>query len=411
MFHRTVQAISPGEPGRRPTKQVQRGRVILLYVAIAAGVRRERAMSSAGPTLPASQHLPGARPIRAGAWLPLLVIIVAAVSAPAAVLGATPPGTTGGSGIVPEPSLLSVLIEAGTRLLAIALPLGLVIGLAFLVARVGGPAVARSSTGGETPGSQPGSNLARAVALIVAVIAGVGGVLAGRAIANLWGVGGLGINDGAVLLILVVMAVVGLALIGLIATAIRHGQVSLAIGTILATSGLLAAGTFGGNATTAATGGLRPPAPVVLESAGEASLTMPAGVPPFAAHDHGRATCSSVPDGRTVGTVTALELGKLGSGTLRATLTLPAQASSAATAEFWIDGADVPEGWTQPFWTGSVLVTGLGPGQASGRLNFAGLARETDPNVLKGGSPAPTSAVSNWPVTITGVVSWTCQPW
>jgi hypothetical protein len=247
--------------------------------------------------------------------------------------------------------------------------------------------------------------------VVLAVGAGVVGIIVGRQIAYLPTIFEFGSLDAAILTVLVGTAVVGLASIGLIARKIRHGHVNLAIGTILASAGLLALGALGGDATAAATGGLGPPEPVVLESAGEASLAMPAGAVPFVAHDRGRATCSSVPDGRNVETVTALELGKLGPGTLRATLTLPAGASDAAKAEFWIDGADIPDGSTQPFWTGSVVVTGMGTDQASGRLTLDGLAREIDPNVLKGGAPAATSDGSNWPATIAGVMSWTCQPW
>jgi hypothetical protein len=150
--------------------------------------------------------------------------------------------------------------------------------------------------------------------------------------------------------------------------------------------------------------------PVVLHAPATITLAMPADVGPFVARSDGGATCDSVPDGRTVATVTGLELGTVRSGTLRGTVTWSAEGSASATAEFWIDGGSLPEGAYQPFWGGPVQVVDGGADGGVGHVAFVGLKREADPSVKPGGNPA-SPAGDGWPGTLSGTVSWTCQPW
>jgi hypothetical protein len=129
------------------------------------------------------------------------------------------------------------------------------------------------------------------------------------------------------------------------------------------------------------------------------------------ARDDGRVDCRSVPDGALVAELSALDLGELEAGILRASLSLGAQAADAASVEFWIDGGDLAEGAIQPFWTGPVEVTGLSAGGANGTVTFAGLARELD---QKPGDPAAQAVepvTSGLPATMSGTLSWTCRPW
>lgn len=366
-------------------------------------------MSSVRPVR-ATTHRPlAARSILGAARLACPMAIAATIATTASVFGDTPPGTTGGE--EPEVSLLSHLLDIAAPVAAIAVALGVVIGLGFVVARIGGPAVAPSSGAGSAEPN--GSRSAIGTTLSVLVVAGacVIGVLVGRAIAYQASVGGLGGALGVGFLsFLLIVTVVGLAAVGLVATKVRHGHISRAIGTILAAAGLLTAGAIGGHATAAAFGGLHHE-PVVLEATGQTRFELQAGTMPFVTRDGGRAVCRSVPDGRNVADVTALELGELGSGTVRATLTLPVQASDVATAEFWIDGGDLPEGSIQPFWRGSVQITESGADNASGKLTFKGLDRSSGGALPKPASSDPTSGASDWPSTLSGALSWTCQPW
>lgn len=296
-------------------------------------------------------------------------------------------------------------------LAALVAALGVVIGLAFAVARIGSPPVGPASASGPAEPKRPRSAIGMSLSVLVAAGACILGVLAGRAIAYQRSLGGLGeFVDAVVLTFLVILGVVGLVLIGLFATKIRHGQISRAIATTLAAAGLLAAGTVGGNATSSASGGLYHQ-PVVLEAAGQTHFELEPVVVPFVAKDPGRAACSSVPDGRTVAAITALELGKLGSGTLRATLSLTAQAPDRATAEFFIDGADLQEGSIAPSWSGSVKVTEIGVDGASGKLTFSGLEVSNPAAKPDSGSSAVRSTAPGWPASLSGSLSWTCQPW
>jgi len=151
------------------------------------------------------------------------------------------------------------------------------------------------------------------------------------------------------------------------------------------------------------------PAPVVLDAAAVTQADLKGGTLPFVSKDGGAGTCTSWPDTRRVESVYSSDLGKLGTGTMRATLTIPMGGSGLTTAELWIDGANIPEGVFQPFWTGSARITESGAGAVSGTMTFSALKLEVDA-VLKPGQSAPAE-VADWPATLSGAISWECGPW
>jgi hypothetical protein len=304
----------------------------------------------------------------------------------------------------PEVSPLVGLLGVAAPLAGIGIAILVVIGLAILVARIGGPAV----DAGERPRSRPAA--ARTAFVIVAVLAVVIGVLVGRAIAYEASHGGFGAIGAAVLAMLLAALVVGMALIGLVATKIRHGQVSRAIATILSASALLALSAVGGGVTARATGGTYQD-PIVLEATGEVTVALDAGPLPFVPTVLGQADCRSAPDGRTVVDISARDLGELGSWTLRASVSLPTSTSEPARAAFFIDAGDLPEGSVQPFWSGHVLLASISADQASGHLAFDGLGQEIDPKMPAPESPAAVAAAEPWPATISGQLTWSCRPW
>jgi hypothetical protein len=153
------------------------------------------------------------------------------------------------------------------------------------------------------------------------------------------------------------------------------------------------------------------PTPVVLEATGVTHLQMPVGPMPFVAKDGGPADCRSGPDSRAVAGVTALDLGELGSGTLRAMVALPGPEDASASVEMFIDGGDLPEGTYQPFWSGPVKVTTSKSQGATGTLTFHALPLEPDPGQAKAGETGPPADTGGWPATISGTLSWSCGPW
>jgi hypothetical protein len=242
--------------------------------------------------------------------------------------------------------------------------------------------------------------LRRAIVLVAAVVIGV---LAGREIAYERSLPGLsGVLGGIIPMFLLGVAIVGLLAVALVATLIRRGHVSRAVVTLVATAGMLTSGAFGGAASAGATGAVHRE-PVVLQAAGEAHVELDGVRLPFDAVDRSPVECESVPDGVAVAAVTASALGELGPATLRASVSVPALGPGASRADFWIDAGDLADGATQPYWSGSVLVLEMARDGTSGRLAFDGLAHPIDEKL----PPADAS----WPATISGQLSWSCQPW
>ena len=363
-------------------------------------------MSSARPVEPRSRGpLPGfaARRTARCSWFAL---IAAVLTMPGSVWAATPE-VPGGSTGEPQTDLLGQLFGFVVPLVAVAIAVGVLVGIAMLVARIGGRTATAAPASEASPRARTRSLLGRGVSVLIAIAAIVLGIYLGRAIAYYGSLGDLGgVLAVGVLGFILVAPIVGLVLIGLIATKLRHGKPNLAIWTILAAGGLLAVGGIGGKLTAGATGGLYQ-APLVLSATGETHADLTGGTMPFVKREGGRADCRSVSNGRTVAMVTALEVGRLGSGDMRATLSLAGTGSDGATAEFWI--ADVADGTVQPFWRGYVQVIESRADGASGRLTFD-LQRTEDIPPKGDATPAP-AATSAWPPTISGTLSWICQPW
>ena len=336
--------------------------------------------------------------------------IAAYAAGPAGVLAATPTGT--GTEPITGPSIgpFDMLFNVLPALAAIAAGVVVAVLLGTVVAAIGGP-VERASAGG------PAATNGRATPawrrpwfIAIGGAALVIGVLCGRAIAYSASQGGLGVLGAGLLIVLVGAVVVVLCVIAVVATTIRRGHVSRAIVNVFAAAGLLAAGTLGGSATAAATGGLYRTA-VVLEAPGETTLRLDTATLPFATRGGGGATCQSDPDGRTVVGIMALELGELGPGTLRATVSLPLAASEPATAEFFVDAGDLPEGSVPPSWNGRILVSGMSTDRASGRLAFDALPRAAMDKLPEDQSSAAVAMDKVWPATISGEMTWSCQAW
>lgn len=324
---------------------------------------------------------------------------------PGMALAATPEGTTGGSGIVPGPDPMGAVLEILVWVVLIAVSVAILVALGYGVAHIGARRTATEAAGAEQPASRAG----RTTIVLIAAVAAIIGVLVGREIAHAQSVGGFGgIIGAAILTGCVIAAVIALVFVGLIATKFRHGHVSSAIASILAAAALLTVGTIGGGAAASAFGGLYHE-PVILEARGTTTIAMRSGGDAFVARDGGVAWCHSTPDGRAVGSLTALELGELGPGTLRADLDFWGPRPDQARGTFFIDGADIPDGASQPSWNATIVITGTAPDGASGSLTFDARAQAGDGKDPGGSVGAPATAA--WPATIAGTISWACGSW
>jgi hypothetical protein len=324
--------------------------------------------------------------------------VAAVVASPVSVLAATPTRAPGEPIVDPAVDPASPLIGILTAAGGIVIAIGFLIIMARLLAGIGGSA-ARATPVWRRPWF-----------LAVSGVALVIGILGGRAIAYAASQGGLSIIGAGVVAMLIGAVVIALLVIGIVAIRFRHGDVSRAIATVLAAAGLLGAGSIGGAATASATGGVYRD-PIVLEASGTTDLRLDVTVPRFVARSGGHADCRSNPDGRVVVDITALDLGELGPGTMRAMVSLPHDASEPR-AEFFVDAGDLPEGSVPPTWSGRVLVTDMGADHAAGRLAFDGLPLLVPDKLPPEGQSSAATAVGNaWPASISGEMTWSCQPW
>jgi len=84
-----------------------------------------------------------------------------------------------------------------------------------------------------------------------------------------------------------------------------------------------------------------------------------------------------------------------------------ADGPDAGRVELWIDGGDLPEGASQPFWLGSAEIT---RSDGAGQATFIDVGREGDP-APEPGSDAKDISADRWPASLSGTLSWSCQPW
>ena len=337
------------------------------------------------------------------AWLAGLVAILAL---PASVLADAV--RTGDPNVPVDPGL-GPLLGVLQGVVGLGAAIVVLVGLGVLVGRLGAP-VPTGGTTGSAVASATGSHLGRNLSVLAAAMAAIFGILAGRAIAYEASQGSLHPITAAIYGMLVGVLVVALVVIGVVAIVVRRGHASRAIATVFASAGLLVAGAFGGGLTARASGATYHE-PVVSEAAAEVHVRLAATSVPFAAQDGGQASCRSVPDSRTVSSVSGLDLGELGPGTLRVGFTLGTAGSGTADTELFIDAGDLPEGSPLVSWTGTVAVTTTNADGSAGQLTFSNLALSNPAAKDATGASDPTSALPGWPAMLSGSISWTCQPW
>jgi hypothetical protein len=60
------------------------------------------------------------------------------------------------------------------------------------------------------------------------------------------------------------------------------------------------------------------------------------------------------------------------------------------------------------------VLEAAGTATLAGIATFADIQRESDPASMKGSNPGTDTgsrAPDGWPATLSGALSWTCQPW
>jgi hypothetical protein len=237
------------------------------------------------------------------------------------------------------------------------------------------------------------------IALFVIVVAWlIGGIAVGRGYAWSQSVGGLNAAAGGV--------VFGLAAIAVLVFGLAAAAVERVIGAPRGSGGratraaivALIVGIVAGYATAAATGGTFVE-PIVRESAGTMNAAITSPTATFRPKSASPATCGSIADGDAVESVTALDLGELGDGTLRAFVVI--EAETRVGLELFIDGADVEDGFP-PSWIGAGAVTTRSPDGLAATIAFEDLRVVTDPKL-----PTPAPA---WAGALSGSLRWACEP-
>jgi len=334
-------------------------------------------------------------------------MLVAVLAQPSSVwadaIGTGDPMVAGSPGGIPS------LIGFVAGIAALGLVIATLIALGYGVARIGGPPAPSDGPGTTEPPSAGARFMTRLAGIFLAVAA-TGGFLAGRAAAGASSEGGLSAIFATVYLVFFGGAVVvGLVIVGLAATAFRRGHVSRAIATIFLAAALVVSAAFVGEVTARVTGGL-PHMPLVLRADAGLHVELDASSLSFTPRDGGQAECRSGPDSRTVSDLSGLDLGELGPGTLRVGLTLGSGDPGTASAEFFIDGGDLPEGLPMITWAGTVAATSTGPGSSTGQMTFTALPLSRS-DAKPGLDPSPPSSELAWPSTLSGTLTWTCDAW
>lgn len=255
---------------------------------------------------------------------------------------------------------------------------------------------------GLPPAPPPASNPPNRWPWLLALVPLGVGVFLGYQAAYEASLGGFGGALGAAFL---AYAIGGLVLIAVLVGAANllrpAGRGRTASRYAFAAAGLIALGGAGGAAGVQVLDlGYHPP--VVLGARGDASIVLD-GVAGFEPRASGRADCWSVADGTEVEEVVALSLGELNGNLLRGDLFLPVAGVSGASVSFFVDAAHLPEGSVVPMWNTQDVEIDSAGGGAIGTLRFDGVPIHVDPEV---GAPA-----ASWPATLSGEISWACEPW
>jgi hypothetical protein len=137
----------------------------------------------------------------------------------------------------------------------------------------------------------------------------------------------------------------------------------------------------------------------VRESVGTINAAITSATATFRPNTDAPATCGSVADGDALGGVTALDVGELGSGTLRAFVSI--ESETGVTLQLFIDAADVEDG-VAPAWEGIGIVSARSPDGLMATVTFEDLRLATDSK-----DPTPSSG---WAGGLSGSLRWACEP-
>ena len=244
----------------------------------------------------------------------------------------------------------------------------------------------------------PRSGSGRAALVLIVVAWLIGGIAVGRIHAWNQSVGGMTAAFGGIIFAVAALALLVFGIAAVIGErALRAPRGSAGRATKVGLAALIVGGLLG-YATAAATGGTYRE-PVIRESTGTANAVITSPDTTFIPTADGPATCRSVSDEDTLGEVTALDLGELGDGTLRAFAWV--ESETGVRLELFIDGADVADGLA-PSWAGLASVRSRSVDGMSATIAFDGLSIVTDPKL-----PTPAAA---WPKALSGSLGWTCEP-
>jgi hypothetical protein len=81
-----------------------------------------------------------------------------------------------------------------------------------------------------------------------------------------------------------------------------------------------------------------------------------------------------------------------------------------AQTEFFIDGGDLPEGSPMVSWAGTVTATDVNADGSAGQMTFSEL-RLSSGDGKSALESAPASPATDWPASLSGTLTWTCQAW
>jgi MFS family permease len=335
-----------------------------------------------------------------------LATLIALLAQPSAALADAV--YTGDPTVSPGPDVLGQLVSLVTAVAAVGVGIAILVGLGYALSRIGGPPVSADDPR-PTERSAMQEQLGTILAGAILVGAAIGGFLGGRAMAYVSSQGGLSEIFGTVYLVVFGGGlVVGMVIVGLVATKFRHGQMSWPIKTMFLAAALVVVGALGGEVSARSTGGTYH-TPVVLRAPARLHVVLADASAAFVARDDGEAECRSVGDSRSFSDLSGLDLGELGPGTLRVGFTLGTDGPNAAMVEYFIDAGDLPEGAQMISWAGIAQTSDMTADSTSGRLTFTDL-----PLARSDGKPAPDSTpppVEAWPSTLSGSMTWACDPW
>jgi hypothetical protein len=203
--------------------------------------------------------------------------------------------------------------------------------------------------------------------------------------------------------------VIGVTVIGVlvaavtwpIVAALAHRSVVRALVSVGLAAGVLAAGMAGGAATAGLSGGTYHD-PVYLQANAKIQANLSGTGLGTAMVDGAVGHCQSDADSREIASIEMLDLGAFGTGRLRGLLVFNPDGSVDGWA--MIDGSDSDPEALGVRWAGTLRVMSISRDRSSGDVFFPDVALDHDAK-LPGATVAP-----EWPRSISGDISWECQP-